>query len=177
MKQQTKKKWLAKLLIFAMLISTCIVGDLNITANAADIETYQYSGSYGQTEARSMLAMINDFRTGSDTWYWNPDNTTKTQLPDLTPLVYDYNLEKIAMQRAAEIVASFEHTRPNGESCWSLKEGTTGSSAENIAIGQRTAASAFTTWLEADEPYSGQGHRRNMLGVAAATNFSMRPCA
>ena len=118
-----------------------------------------------------MLAMINDFRTGSDTWYWNSDNTTKTQLTDLTPLVYDYNLEKIAMQRAAEIVASFEHTRPNGESCWSLKEGTTGSSAENIAIGQRTAASVFTAWLEADEPYSGQGHRRNMLGSYGAVGI------
>ena len=62
------------------------------------------SVQYGQTEARTILNMINEMRASStDAWYWNPDNTTKTYCTDLQPLQYDYDLEKTAMQRAAEI--------------------------------------------------------------------------
>ena len=34
---------------------------------------------------------------------------------------------------------------------------------ENIAAAQTTAAEANLGWREDDEPYAGQGHRRNML--------------
>ena len=37
---------------------------------AGEICQVQYDVTYGQTEARTMLAMINDFRTGGDAWYW-----------------------------------------------------------------------------------------------------------
>ncbi|MCD7765376.1 MAG: CAP domain-containing protein [Lachnospiraceae bacterium] len=113
-----------------------------------------------------MLDMINSLRTGSDAWYWNSDNTTKTVCSGLSELTYDYDLEAIAMQRAAEIALYYSHTRPDGTTCWTAY--TENSYAiytvgENIAAGYTTASSVFTGWAEEDEDYSGQGHRRNML--------------
>ena len=55
---------------------------------------------YKQRDARAMLQKINDFRydEGADPY----------------DLVYDYRLEKAAMQRAVELTASFSHNRPDG---------------------------------------------------------------
>lgn len=138
------------------------ITDVNNRSGANKIETItiQAQMEYGQTEARSMLAMINDFRTGKDAWAWNYDNSKKNTYSNLSKLSYDYELEKIAMQRAAEIAISFSHTRPNGDSCFSLYDDMAG---ENIAVGSKTAKEAFEQWLESDDNYSGQGHRRNML--------------
>ena len=122
--------------------------------------TIQTSVRYEQTEARRMLDMINEFRTGENAWYWNSDNTTKTWMNDLSEYKYDYTLEKLAMQRAAEVALNFDHTRPDGNSCNSISGRI---SAENIAAGKRTAEDTFTQWQEEDSNYSGQGHRRAML--------------
>ncbi len=127
---------------------------------------------YGQTEGRKMLKMINELRTGNDAWYWNADNTTKTYCNDLAELTYDYELEKLAMQRAAEIVVSFSHTRPNGENCFSIYEENglkKGSAGENIAYGYDTAEVMNERFWEADKLYEGQGHRRNMLSAKFTT--------
>ncbi|MEY8461644.1 CAP domain-containing protein [Eggerthellaceae bacterium 24-137] len=124
---------------------------------------YQIPVTYGQTEARSMLSMINDFRA-SDAKCWNEDDTAQVAVGKQPALAYDYALEQAAMLRAAEIAVSFSHTRPNGTLCFtafsSLPLYTYG---ENIAAGQTTAAAAFTSWREDDYGYAGQGHRRNML--------------
>lgn len=126
---------------------------------------------YGQTEARTMLTMINDFRTGSEAWVWDKDDKTQIQHKDLKSLTYDYGLEKVAMQRAAEIALGFEHQRPNGEQCYTayVEQGLNTDTkkmkamGENIAAGQTSAAAAFVSWQETNEKYEGQGHRRNML--------------
>ncbi|MCC8067813.1 MAG: CAP domain-containing protein, partial [Clostridiales bacterium] len=122
--------------------------------------------TYGQTTARTMLDMINELRTGDDAWYWNSDDTTKTVCSGLSELTYDYDLEAIAMQRAAEIALYYSHTRPDGNTCWTAYDDNSYSywaCGENIAAGYTSAASVFTGWAEEDESYSGQGHRRNML--------------
>ncbi|MCH5332921.1 MAG: CAP domain-containing protein, partial [Agathobacter sp.] len=113
-----------------------------------------------------MLTMINSFRTGPEAWQWNVTNTQKEQISGLQGLQYDYNLEKIAMQRAMELVVAYSHTRPNGESCFTAYTSGYGYKAENIAIGtgNMTAAYVFELWKESDKFYDGQGHRRNMLG-------------
>lgn len=135
----------------------CIDGECNVT--------------YGQTNARQMLARINDFRTGDDAWEWKWLQNGKLYHTNLKPLTYDYELEKVAMQRAAEIIACYEHTRPNGASPASAysKEFFTSAKGENIAIiyspneDDCLEEAAFTIWLEEDANYDGQGHRRNML--------------
>lgn len=137
---------------------------------SADIITVQTDLKYGQTEARTMLEMINNFRCppegGETPWYWNEDNTEKIEVTDLQPLELDQDLENMAMQRAAEIVLYYSHTRPNGETCFSLIE-ENGlyllTAGENLAAGDLLVDEAFTGLQETDEPYEGQGHRRNML--------------
>lgn len=165
MKQLVKKKWLACLLVFAMLISVCGFGSNPITVSAADTQNFQITGTYRQTEARTMFSMINAFRTGKDAWVWNEADSEKVQVTGLLALNYDYNLEKIAMQRAMELVAAYSHTRPNGEQCFTAYTKEYQATGENIAIGtsDMSAAKVFELWQETDKKYAEQGHRRNML--------------
>lgn len=132
-----------------------------------DVEAKTYTGTieveYDQTEARKMLNMINNFMTGDNAWEWNSSNTKKVYHNNLKKLTYDYNLEKIAMQRAAEIAISFAHERPNGKSCFTAYSSGYNYKGENIAAGYTSANKVFTGWCETDEKYAGQGHRRNML--------------
>ncbi len=58
---------------------------------------------FNQNEARTMLDKINEHRLALND-------------EDVEPLVIDYDLEKVAMQRAAEISVKFGSTRPDGES-------------------------------------------------------------
>lgn len=167
---KTKYRTTIALILILVLCMTCSQVFAQSSGNSISVNV---KAVYGQTEARTMLKMINDFRTGPDAWAWNTNNTQKVSYSGLKPLDYDYDLEKVAMQRAAEIALSFSHTRPNGERCFSAyaEQGIVRISAagENIAIGYGTydtAASVFNGWKETDEDYSGQGHRRNMLSSA-----------
>ena len=114
--------------------------------------------------------MINLFRGSSSAWSWDSSNTQKVYFNSSaaqTNLYYDAGLERVAMQRAIEISVEFSHTRPNGSSCFSAYNelGVDYSAAgENIAYGYESATAANKAWREDDEDYSGQGHRRNMLG-------------
>ncbi len=141
---------------------------------AAGTGRYSFYVTYHQTEARTVLSMINSLRTSGSAWYWNSDNRTKTQCGVLGALAYDYELEKAAMQRAAEIIAVFDHSRPNGDEKPFVLYSFT-SAGENIAYGYTTAQSVQDGWAEEGEDYDGQGHRRIMLddsftavGVACA---------
>ena len=135
--------------------------------NSAEIIPVNISVKYGQTEGRKIFDMINEMITDSfDAWCWNEDNETKTRYDNLNELAYDYDLERIATKRAAELALLFDHGRPNGESFFSIyeEEGITYRAAgENIAMGYRTAEAVNAAWREDGEPYNGQGHRRNML--------------
>ena len=130
---------------------------------AENIQTVYMDVTYGQTEARSMLDMINEFRTGNEAWVWNESND-KQIYSELNNLNYDYDLERIAMQRAAEIALSYSHTRPDGSRCFTAYD-TYYSCGENIAAGYTSAEAVFEAWKETDEKYEGQGHRRNMLNA------------
>lgn len=74
----------------------------------------------------------------------------------LSSLRMDVNLQKIAMQRAAECSVLFSHTRPTGNSCFELGE----ISGENIAAGTATADDVMNLWMNSE------GHRANILGSA-----------
>ena len=158
MTKKTAKCLLVVFILISFIIPSCL------TAFAGDTTTITLEVKYGQTEARSMLNMINSFRTGSEAWYWNENNSQKIYQNGLSKLEYDYNLEAIAMQRAAEIAVSFSHTRPDGTSCFTAFSGSGNTYyGENIAMGYTSASSVFEAWQETNEKYSGQGHRRNML--------------
>ena len=149
------------IMVFVMALSATFITD-NVYASA---KTVKVTGTYYQSDARKMKKMINSFRTGDEAWYYDI-NEKKVYLSGLGKLKYDYTLEKVAMKRAAEISYYFSHTRPNGESCFTLyPEGYT-LMGENIAMGTSSimgVKDTFEIWKETNYSYSGQGHRRNML--------------
>ncbi len=151
----------------AVMFSIVPLAAFPVTANA-EIVQVKISPEYRQTVARSMLPLLNSWRAGSN-WYYSPSNT-KLYKSGLKALTYDYTLERYAMQRAAEIAISFEHTRPKGDA----RTGISGymQFGENIAASTNVKAAtseyAMTMFKEENKPYSGQGHRRMMLSVPAA---------
>lgn len=153
------KKATSKLLLFFFCMSFLMVIPKKV--NAAEIIPVNISVKYGQTEGRKIFDMINEMRTDSfDAWCWNEDNETKTRYDNLNELAYDYDLERIATKRAAELALLFDHGRPNGESFFSIyeEEGITYRAAgENIAMGYRTAEAVNAAWREDGEPYNGPG--------------------
>lgn len=72
----------------------------------------------------------------------------------LSALREDPELTRAACVRANEIVRSFSHKRPNGES-WSSVS--TAARGENIAKGHSTVARVMAAWM------SSEGHRANIL--------------
>ena len=142
-----------------------IVSDNN--AESDEIVPITILVKYGQKEARDMLQLINDFRQGEDAWAWNETNTEKVYYKGLKPLTYDYKLEEIAMQRAAEIAFDFAHNRPDGSEVKSLFSGYR-SYGENIAAGYTTYEDMFVGWREDEGDYIHQCHRINMLRANAS---------
>lgn len=77
-----------------------------------------------------------------------------------SPLSADEKLNKAAQIRAKEIAVAFSHTRPDGQSCFTvLKEQGVSylTAGENIAMGQRTPAEVIESWMHSE------GHRKNIL--------------
>ena len=118
-------------------------------------------------EIKTCLKLTNDFRTSSDAWYWNENNTTKTNLVGkLGKLTLDEDLCKAAKIRSKEIVKKFSHTRPDGSKCFTVFDDLgikASAKGENIAAGNSSGSKTFAQWEEKDKKYDEQGHRRNML--------------
>ena len=97
------KKILSVLLVLC-LVASCIVIPTEKTY-AADENEISFQVTYMQTEARKMAEMINTYRASNGKY---PESQKA--------LTYDYDLEQVAMQRAAEIVLKFDegHYRPDG---------------------------------------------------------------
>ena len=121
-----------------------------------------------EEHVQEVFSLTNSFRTGNEAYYWNSDNRTKTNLVGkLGTLKLDADLCRAAKVRASEITRNFSHTRPDGRSCFTVLSDLSISYrgvGENIAAGNASGERTFNQWKEADQNYSGQGHRRNMLG-------------
>lgn len=100
-----RKLLLTLLMIIALTASLLITPASNVKAEG--ITKIGFQVTYGQSEARQMAEMLNAFRATNGS---NEDSRC--------PLTYDYDLEKVAMQRAAEIAIKFDldHIRPDGNS-------------------------------------------------------------
>lgn len=154
------KKALSVLLSLVLAIG--MFGGVSATAFAQDKEVVTVK--FEQTEARKMLTLVNEFRT-SGSWCWDESNSKKVKYPAVKALKYDYDLERSAMIRAAEITKLYDHTRPNGKGPETALNDY-GTCGENIAWTEGYGLSAehvFGLWKEEDKLYNEQGHRRNML--------------
>lgn len=154
------KKALSVLLSLVLVIG--MFGGVSSTVFAKDQEVVTVK--FEQTEARKMLKLVNEFRTNGS-WCWDETDTKKVKYPAVKALKYDYDLERSAMIRAAEITKLYDHTRPNGKGPETVLNNY-GTCGENIAWTEGYGLSAehvFSLWKEDNEDYNGQGHRRNML--------------
>lgn len=74
----------------------------------------------------------------------------------LEPLIMDTELLEAAMQRAAEIVVYFSHTRPDGSHCLTVHPRATGENIATVSF-DSSAEMAVGQWL------SSPGHYKNMM--------------
>ena len=168
-----------KFVVLLLVISAFLIENWSIAFAETTTTTVGLAVRYLQTDARTEEQLINQFRQSEDAWYWNSCNTEKVICSGLGTLTWDYELEKICMQRAAELAVSYGHDRPDGESCFTAYDELgyyAGYCGENIAAGYgfySTTAEVFRAWREDDCNYSGQGHRRNMLN----SNYTRFACA
>lgn len=138
---------------------------------SSDSISITFNMKYEQSTARDMLPLVNNLRKPDKAWYLNSSGK-KEWNKKLKPLTYDYDLEKVAMLRAAESALRFAHERLDGTKCWTAYDetGYTGYPAgENLAAGYSSTKDTFKQWEEANQPYALQGHRRNMLSSDAVS--------
>ena len=145
-------------LLIVLLVLVLFSGNVS----AATYRTFNLTYEVDTTGARSMLQMINDWRTSGEAWQYDSSNQ-KVNLGVLPAYTYDYNLEQIALQRAYEVAIYFAHERPDKTSCYTCTYNGTSSKGECCAGGYPTAEGTFVQWQENNDDYSGQGHRRAML--------------
>ncbi len=107
-------------------------------SNYAVTDTLIVSAQQNYDYAREVLNEVNEERA-------------KEGVPALS---LDAELTEAAMQRAAELSLLFEHTRPDGSSCFSISDRASG---ENIAAGTSTPSGAMNLWMNSS------GHRSNIL--------------
>ena len=130
---------------------------------------------YRQDAARKQLDLLNAWRAKKP-GYINKYNTAVIHdNEDSYKLVYDYTLEKLAMERAAELVISNAHDRPvgnrkveyatKGYSCIAKAENLASTSNYSLITDNECAEYTLNLLKEENEQYSGQNHRRAMLGV------------
>ncbi len=70
-------------------------------------------------------------------------------------------LNAAAQKRAEEIISVFDHTRPDGTSCFTVFDAygiSYGYAGENIAAGQQSPSEVMNSWMNSS------GHRQNILG-------------
>lgn len=120
-----------------------LVGDeLEEVEKPDEVELYAY-GTFEEKMAFEVLEQVNQARL---------DN-------GLEKVTMDETLMEKAMQRAAECAVYYNHTRPNGESCFTVLDGGyLYGCAENIAYGYTTSAGVMNGWLNS------QGHYENIMG-------------
>ncbi|WP_418752019.1 CAP domain-containing protein [Frisingicoccus sp.] len=111
-------------------------------ALVGDFVKERITGYESYSEAYKVLTLVNKERTSRG----------------LQALSMDQNLMDAAMQRAAETVVLFDHTRPSGYSCFTA---TSKAFGENIAYGSWPyygAEGIMDGWMNSE------GHRANILG-------------
>ncbi len=129
--------------LVALLLCMVLLGGLLATTAFAQSAAVP---SLSATE-REILALINEERARQS----------------LAPLSASTTLQAASDLRAQELFASFSHTRPNGQSCFTaLSDAGVSyrSAGENIALGYADAPSVVTAWMNSE------GHRANILNAS-----------
>lgn len=125
----------------SLLMIFSLVASPTMNADAADGQTYtiEVVSEENYDYAYEVLQQLNQLRSSVG----------------VTALTMDKDLLDAAMQRAAEISVYYNHTRPNGESCFTVYR--SGSMGENIAAGYTSPSDVMNGWTNSS------GHYANMI--------------
>lgn len=140
----------------------------------------ELKGTYHTETADKILKRLNEIRKEAcDNGYIDPNTGKVLKSSDYKPLNWSADMEAIARVRAAEAAVYMSHTRPNGESCWTVttKEGVS-SFAEDLAWNYKGLMEGIEQWYGEKDDYLNKtgavtGHyesiistRYNQVGVA-----------
>lgn len=173
MRRKIKTKIVSVLLSAVMALGCFVADGTAITAKAEELA----EGSIGEsayTEVDSEFAMDEEYVAGQVTqtqdvagtklynWAYQVLGLINQERAKvgLAPLSMDVEMLERAMLRAAEISILFDHTRPNGQSCFTAfndLDAYGGAAGENIAWGYRSPEKVVEAWMNSD------GHRSNIL--------------
>lgn len=141
------KKTLRSLIAVGLsLLLVCGMFPLTVLAeDGSGVITENVDGKLHEGMTRKVLELVNQER----------------EKAKLEPLVMTAVQEQMAEQRAAELTALFEHTRPDGQE-WNTVFGEYNlekydKAGENIAQGQKTAEEVMNSWMNSE------GHKANIL--------------
>jgi uncharacterized protein YkwD len=112
-------------------------------ATLAQTHNVTVGGTLCYSSAQELLAHVNAARAAAG----------------VGTLTWDSNLERTAIQRAAETSQYWSHVRPNGQECFTAFPANVGSMGENIAVGQTTSATVNSDWTNSP------GHYANMVNA------------
>ncbi|MBQ9277901.1 MAG: hypothetical protein IJ224_04620 [Lachnospiraceae bacterium] len=133
-----KNKFLKRFIAFTM----CLIMVFGyVTVIEKPLEINAASTGYNEDYAWQVLDMVNQERA-------------QAGLPALT---MDAKLIASAKVRAVEITSVFDHTRPDGSSCFTAFPSGLGWRGENIAAGQRSPGDVMNGWMNS------AGHKANIL--------------
>ncbi len=108
--------------------------------------TEAVTGTFHYEEAYKVLTLVNEHRATLG----------------LAALTWDEDMREAAEIRAAEATLSWSHTRPDGESWYTVSDLVKG---ENLAKGYDSAEDVFEAWMDSD------GHRKNIEWELATTIY------
>ena len=143
-RNQLWRKLLGVVMAVAMLLPFAYLQPASAAATGTEEVSIQVT--YGQTQARKLLTWINDFRekVNDDAKAAASGAAIQNKLPALN---YDYSLEQIAMQRAAEVALVYDaQSRPNGTPVTSLYADS--NIVENISCMGSTAVQVGSAWKD-----------------------------
>lgn len=143
------------------ILTSVLVASSLVSTSLATERTYNIKFVRNHTTARQLATKANDLRT-KNAWYWDKNDKDKVY-PQLGALEYDYALEEIAMQRAAELVFKEDVYRPDGTPYHTLMVGDVMSNGEIINAGCATVDEIFTRWARENDSYEYQGTRRRIM--------------
>lgn len=127
------------------------VGNTSSSANNTAVSSSSANESSGQQPSQTasfdeqILKLVNEARAENG----------------ISPMKLDDTLTDAANKRAQELTAAFDHSRPDGRSCFTVfnEFGISGytTAGENIALGYGSAEDVFNGWMNSS------GHRANIL--------------
>lgn len=152
-----KQKRLTTLLVFSLVMAMLLqpAEILAATRKSCDSKPksgnafFMVKGTFLDESKESLLKRVNEIRKEAcNEGVINPTTGKKLTKKDYVPIKWSADLEKVAQQRAAEAAIDQGHTRPNGESCFTVKYDGVQSWGEILAWNYSGMIEGINQWYE-----------------------------